>query len=1344
MAITVTNRTIISNITGNATVYEVSRAVADLLPFSYNSLTSVNAAGYQLLAGDETPGATNYNLDGAQIIGNKVLYNGAHAYGTDQAITHGIFLGYQLDAIIQHNYIERSPMAIIRKANGVNETTGAVMYNIIKNPYAVGVICKGMGGVKIYNNTFYSNQPTYVDENTGTWRGLIHITENPEAGGYATNIKIKNNIFYTTHQIYNIAILDAGDLTGFESDYNLFWCEAGDPVFNYLGDSKTFAEWQGLGYDTNSIVVNPYFVNLTNFIPAVALEYGVDLGASYDEGLATNATWIVGQAPATQTQGATWQVGAVIHSGAVDQNAYYVDPAGSDSNTGTEASPFKTIQYGVSQLSPSIPILYVREGTYVPNAVIGSGDGGSTYCGIYQNNRHGSATNLYRVLAYPGDNMPVVSGENLTGTSYSRQGLLFNNCSYWYIKGIRFVGFTQSSSPVHGGGGIQLYSCNHITVEQCEATENGGPGFQTRVPSGSENHFINCDSWYNYDPYSGIPGDNADGFDFGWCSNDRITRATGCRSWDNSDDGFDMYQGSGYSGIHYLTNCWAWRNGYIPGTSTPAGQGCGFKLGLDTSGNTSSTRKFLVNCIAAKNRARGFSQESAEIKKELYHCVAYANGTHGFSFYGLDVPDIVKNCISYDNSSSEVEAIGTIRQHDHNSWDIPISLVDGDFASIDETEMEAARQANGNLPVIDFMHPSGGGAAMVGVGISISSYTTDGDGDLWNNPPSIGAFEFGASSVTLVENIIVTGADNAIAILVDGGTLLMSATVLPAGATIKTVVWSVTSITGSATISSGGLLTAVSDGVVTVRATAVDGSDVFGILNITLYNQAGGVPASQTLAPDGWHVPTNTDWQNLLMFLYPEATDPGTNTVGGYLKTTGTAFWFDPNTGATNAYGFNAKGSGQRTVGFFTEAPYYRTLGYQNLKFAATYWSATEFSMFDTEHAYAVNLVNDAANFYAVYNGEGTAALKRAGYAVRLIKDNSINTGTLTDIDGNIYETITIGSQVWIASNYRCTRYADGTPIPNITDDQQWADLTTGAMCYYNNIYIPPSNPPSDPNDPNDPNNPPYDPNNPTTWGEGIFYSGDEDPTGTVRLNYEGYFYATKLFSGGVEVGTGGEGTTYDFINSIEESSGGVQLVNDQDDPGPGMYYGTADDSVGAKGWYALPEGGGGVDVSGTPTEHQVAFFLDNNTLQTHANFTYDPDAGSGSGVLTVARIDGIEVFPDYIMLNIYAPQGLFMFADTIYIGASTGAAYAVGISVIGNPNPNEKGKDLFIQAGLGNDEVGGSLYLIPGYNAGSEGGNYGDIYFGDGYDGYLPAKSSETNVVYYDPATGKLSYGTP
>lgn len=53
----------------------------------------------------------------------------------------------------------------------------------------------------------------------------------------------------------------------------------------------------------------------------------------------------------------------------------------------------------------------------------------------------------------------------------------------------------------------------------------------------------------------------------------------------------------------------------------------------------------------------------------------------------------------------------------------------------------------------------------------------------------------------------------------------------------------------------------------------------------------------------------------------------------------------------------------------------------------------------------------------------------------------------------------------------------------------------------------------------------------------------------------------------------------------------------------------------------------------------------------------------------------------------------------------------------------------------------GGSLYLHGGDPNGS--GLRGDVYFGDGSNGYLPAKSAETNVVYYDTTTGKLSYGT-
>jgi uncharacterized protein (TIGR02145 family) len=57
----------------------------------------------------------------------------------------------------------------------------------------------------------------------------------------------------------------------------------------------------------------------------------------------------------------------------------------------------------------------------------------------------------------------------------------------------------------------------------------------------------------------------------------------------------------------------------------------------------------------------------------------------------------------------------------------------------------------------------------------------------------------------------------------------------------------------------------------------------------------------------------------------------------------------------------------------------------------------------------------------------------------------------ITDIDGNWYTTITIGTQVWLGSNLRTTTYNDGTPIPNVTGGGDWAALSSGAYAYYNN-----------------------------------------------------------------------------------------------------------------------------------------------------------------------------------------------------------------------------------------------------------------------------------------------------
>ncbi len=59
--------------------------------------------------------------------------------------------------------------------------------------------------------------------------------------------------------------------------------------------------------------------------------------------------------------------------------------------------------------------------------------------------------------------------------------------------------------------------------------------------------------------------------------------------------------------------------------------------------------------------------------------------------------------------------------------------------------------------------------------------------------------------------------------------------------------------------------------------------------------------------------------------------------------------------------------------------------------------------------------------------------------------------GSLTDIDGNEYKTVTIGNQIWMAQNLAVTRYNDGKEIQLVTDSVKWTSLTSPAFSWYNN-----------------------------------------------------------------------------------------------------------------------------------------------------------------------------------------------------------------------------------------------------------------------------------------------------
>ena len=108
---------------------------------------------------------------------------------------------------------------------------------------------------------------------------------------------------------------------------------------------------------------------------------------------------------------------------------------------------------------------------------------------------------------------------------------------------------------------------------------------------------------------------------------------------------------------------------------------------------------------------------------------------------------------------------------------------------------------------------------------------------------------FGELAITIsnqfvaVTGITVMGQGGATTIDTNGGTLQLIATIIPANATEQTISWSIISGNGHAEISPIGLITAKSNGKVTVRATANDGSGIYGELEIYLTNQS--VPVSE-------------------------------------------------------------------------------------------------------------------------------------------------------------------------------------------------------------------------------------------------------------------------------------------------------------------------------------------------------------------------------------------------------------------------------------------------------------------------------------------------------------------
>jgi uncharacterized protein (TIGR02145 family) len=199
-----------------------------------------------------------------------------------------------------------------------------------------------------------------------------------------------------------------------------------------------------------------------------------------------------------------------------------------------------------------------------------------------------------------------------------------------------------------------------------------------------------------------------------------------------------------------------------------------------------------------------------------------------------------------------------------------------------------------------------------------------------------------------------------------------------------------------------------------------------------LYNHYT-VKDSRGLCPSGWRVPSDADLSTLVNQLGVPMN------AGGALKSTGIQpaawGWASPNTGATNSSGFTALPGGVR--GF--------SGGFYSLTSSGSFWSSDGNGTGLSSNAWYRNVISANSTIYRSTNYRST------GMSVRCVMGSG---GPVSDVDNNGYETVQIGTQVWMKSNLKTSRYRNGDSIQSGLSNSSWQNTTSGAYAIYNNDLV--------------------------------------------------------------------------------------------------------------------------------------------------------------------------------------------------------------------------------------------------------------------------------------------------
>ncbi len=422
---------------------------------------------------------------------------------------------------------------------------------------------------------------------------------------------------------------------------------------------------------------------------------------------------------------------------------YYVSPNGSG-NGQSYSSPC-SLSTGINKLSQAGDTLYLLGGQYdLDNTKI--------------NNKVGTSNNYIVISGYPGEQAIL----DFRQTAYGTRGLqVANTCSYLHIKNL----------TLRYSGKNNLYNeGSHCIFENLDIYGGADTGCQMKV--GGNNLIKNVDSHDNFD-YELDKSGNLTACDFGGNADGFADKQHsgapnhyyGCRSWNNSDDGWDFFQrvtteetviehcvcyGNGPAMYdmrnhpRYNTDK-AWFDQFASGRNVTdadgntvyvtlaqypnMGNGNGFKLG----GGSTNHNVLVHHCLSVANSVKGFDQNSDAGAVRLYNNTAYLNNSD-YSFYNNNGCTLdIENCISFQSKNANTFVKEIVKVSKNNSWSSGFSVTKADFQSLDTTEITTARQADGSLSD-GLLLRLASGSALIDAGVNVGL-------DFNGSAPDLGCYE---------------------------------------------------------------------------------------------------------------------------------------------------------------------------------------------------------------------------------------------------------------------------------------------------------------------------------------------------------------------------------------------------------------------------------------------------------------------------------------------------------------------------------------------------------------------------------------------------------------------------